>query len=41
MNDVIFALNWPRGGMATPLQRVTSLCRRAQDNAPALYSVWR
>jgi len=38
MNDVIFAHNGPYGGMSIPLQRVTSLCRRAQANVPAASS---
>jgi len=39
MDDVIFGSaytgNGPHGGMLIPLQRVTSLRRRAQANAPA------
>ena len=31
----MLAHNEPRGGMSIPLQRVTSLHRRAQANAPA------
>ena len=34
-NDVMFSDNGPRGGTSIPLQRVTSLRRRAQANAPA------
>jgi len=30
VDDVIFAHNGPHGGMSIPLQRVTSLHRRAQ-----------
>jgi len=35
MDVVTFARNWSYGGISMPLQRVTSLRRRAQDNAPA------
>ena len=38
-NDVIFAHNGPRGGKLIPLQRVTSVRRCAQANAPAA-SFW-
>ena len=34
-----FAHNGPYGGMSTPLQRVTSLRRRTQDNVPSA-SYW-
>jgi len=36
MDDVIFAHNWPHESMSIPSQRVTSLRRRAQANAPAV-----
>ena len=39
MGDVIFSHNRPYGGMSMPLQRVTSLRRRAQANAAAA-SYW-
>ena len=38
-DDVIFAHNGPYEGMSIPLQRVMSLRRRAQDNAPVA-SYW-
>ena len=35
VDDVIFARNGPCGGISIPLQRVESLRRRVQANAPA------
>ena len=35
MDDVIFIHDAPYGGMLVPLQRLTSLRRRAQANGPA------
>ena len=41
MNDVISACTEPYGRMSIILQRVTSLCRYAQENAAAaLYMYW-
>ena len=39
MDDVIFAHDWPYERMRMPLQRVTSLRRRTQADAPAA-SYW-
>ena len=39
VDDVVFTHNGPDRGMSTPLQRVTSLRRRAQANTPAA-SYW-
>ena len=35
IDDVVVELNRPYGGMPLPLQRVTPLRRRAQDNVRA------
>jgi len=37
VDDVIFARNGPCGGISIPLQRMTSLRRRVQANAPAAW----
>jgi len=37
MDDDIFACSGPYGSMSILLQRVASLCRRAQANAPAAF----